>query len=66
MNVNPSYKTEELAYVLEKCEIRAIVAETEYGLQTFQVYLNEYLSTGKGPTLFTLCEFHNRVQQVFI
>lgn len=51
MNVNPSYKTEELAYVLEKCEIKAVVAETEYGLQTFQVYLREYLSKGIGENI---------------
>ena len=51
VNVNPSYKTNELAYVLERCEIKAIVAETEYGLQTFQDYLAEYISTAKKTPL---------------
>ena len=47
VNLDPSYKTEELAYALEKCRVKAIVAETQYGLQNFLVYLKKYLSTGK-------------------
>ena len=56
VNVNPSYKTEELAYAIEKCEIKAIVAETEYGLQTFQTHLNEYLFEGRGSNFVRLCK----------
>ena len=45
VNVNSSYKTQELAYALERCEIKAIVADTEYGMHSFQDHLAEYIAT---------------------
>lgn len=38
VNVNPSYKSAELAYVLKMCDIRALVSDTFYNRQVKSIF----------------------------
>lgn len=38
VNVNPSYKSAELAYVLKMCGIRALISDTFYNRQVSSIF----------------------------
>ena len=39
VNINPSYKSSELSYVLKMCEISGLITDTEYGRQNYEEIL---------------------------
>jgi acyl-CoA synthetase (AMP-forming)/AMP-acid ligase II len=53
VNINPSYKYKELAYVLKMCGIKGLVSDTKYGLQHYEDILQKAVS--ENPNL--LLEF---------
>ena len=51
VNINPSYKSSELSYVLKMCGIKGVISDTEYGLQNYQKIWHQTLSSEKAPDL---------------
>ena len=47
VNINPSYKSDELAYVLKMCGITGLVSDTEYGMQPYQRILQKTVDKHK-------------------
>ena len=43
VNVNPSYRPIELAYAIDKCQIKGIISDTEWGKQNYVTVLSEAL-----------------------
>ena len=43
VNINPSYRPNELAYALQKCSVRALIADVEWGKQNFVNVLRDSL-----------------------
>jgi len=48
VNINPSYKSAELAYVLKMCGITGMVSDTKYGMQPYEEILQKTIAENKG------------------
>ena len=44
VNINPSYKSAELAFVLKMCEIKGLISDTIYGQQNYENILQKAVS----------------------
>jgi len=63
VNVNPSYKSAELAYVLKMCDIRALVSDTFYNRQPYEEILAQTLIDN--PQLSAQLKFVSFIGQNF-
>ena len=47
VNINPSYKSDELAYALKMCNITALISDTQYGQQPYEAILQKAIADHK-------------------
>lgn len=43
VNINPSYRPSELVYALEKCSVKGLISDVEWGKQNFSLVLQQAL-----------------------
>ena len=51
VNINPSYKSSELSYVLKMCGIKGVISDTSYGLQNYEQIWQKTLGESKNLDL---------------